>query len=133
MKKLITAIASITFVCLVGQSNSTPIFDIGSATQTTENALVSVNTRSFDFQSNPIGPITLQGSTVTQATNENRLSNYTPSWLSRAPMSWWHSLHGWNEWVDQGKTSAIPEPATMLLFGGGLACAAIVTRRKMKK
>lgn len=133
MKKLTSAIASIAFICLIDQAHSTPIFDIEAATQTTETALVTVDATSFDIQPNLTGPITLQGGIVTQTFRENKLSSWTPSWLSRAPMSWWHSLHGWNEWVDQGKTSAIPEPATMLLFGGGLAGVAMATRRKMKK
>ena len=112
---------------------ATPVIDqrIAINNQVVITDLVPIASISFDNLPQINGSINVDAKTV-QADNSLQ-SKWTPSWLSRSPKRWWHSLYGLNEWNDQSQTPSVPEPATMLLFGSVLAGVAMITRRRMKK
>ncbi len=135
MKKQII-IPIIAAIFAAGNTNATPVIEQQTALNDhlTLNDLVPLGSVSFDNLPKVKGSVNFDTSASSAVgANVNLNSKWTPSWLSRSPMGWWHSWQGWNDWADQPASNTVPEPATMLLFGAALAGVAMVTRKKLKK
>ncbi len=132
MKKyILCGFAALLFVA--STTYATPVIDqqFVDNNQVVISDLVPIASISFDSMPRVNGSVKID-SNMAQVDNSLQ-SKWTPSWLSRSPQRWWHSLYGWNAWADQSQSHSVPEPATMLLFGSVLAGFAMITRRRMKK
>jgi len=130
---IVIAVVVFTAATAFGTPSSNDGKATGEPTLLNASATAEIHVVSSDVGSQPA--IGLTGPTI-NGSELNLESQLTPSWLSQSPKQWWHLwqwAQDWQNWIKEASPSQVPEPASILLFGVGLAGVAGLTRKKLKK